>query len=150
MKVYRIGKWKYLNDISGEGARINGGRWNNIGFPMVYTSSHLSLAILEMLANNHRSMIDQEYGYIEIEIPEDSIETLKVGELNENWRAKPYSQFTIAKGTTWLKQKNSLALKVPSSVLKQESNILLNPLHPLFSKVQITLSGHIELDNRVV
>lgn len=149
MIVHRIAKWQYLEDITGTGARLYGGRWNREGYPLLYTSSNLSLAVLELLANNVRKLIDDTYGYISIEIPDLNIAILNTSDLNTDWRNAPYSEQTINMGTDWIKGGSSLALSVPSAALKQEQNLLINPIHPEFSLIKIVEKKKLELDGRV-
>jgi len=150
VKVYRIGKWKYLEDLSGLGAKLYGGRWNREGLPVVYTSEHLSLAVLELLANQIRNLIDETYGYIQIEIPDDSSHfNIEANDLQADWRNGIYDPSTIKIGSTWLQDRSSLLLSVPSAVLMQETNILINPQHPHFQSVRITDRAALALDSRV-
>jgi len=150
MIVYRIAKWKYLEDLSGTGARLYGGRWNKEGYAMLYTSTHLSLAVLELLANHVRELIDGSYGYIKINIP-DTLQTLRYNTdlLPQEWRDGMYADETVQSGTDWLMQKSSLTLYVPSAVLTQESNVLINPKHDGFSKLSILEKGELALDQRI-
>jgi RES domain-containing protein len=150
MLVYRIAKWPYLNDLSGQGARLFGGRWNAEGHAMLYTSHHLSLAVLEILANQIRQLVDDSYGYVVIEIPDDiPIDMYSLDDLPRLWRSNPYDQNTIQLGTQWLQKKESLILKVPSAVLHQESNILINPHHPDHHKIKIIETSMLQLDGRI-
>jgi len=150
MIAYRIAKKIYLSDLSGTGARINGGRWNQIGLPLVYTSSHLSLAALELLANQVRNLIDTTYGYIKISIPDDQVKHLSPDSLDSKWRLSPYHESTIQLGSDWIINQESLALAVPSAVLKQESNILINPMHSNYDTLVMLGTGDLQLDGRVV
>ena len=100
MEVYRIAKKEYLNDLSGTGAKINGGRWNREGLYMLYTSEHLSLAVLEILANQFRKKIDSRFGFLKLELPNDNImEYTDIEELKEGWRVSQYNEQTISLGT---------------------------------------------------
>jgi len=151
MRVFRIAKKIYLNDLSGMGAKIYGGRWNEVGLPLVYTADHLSLAVLEMLANQIRSLVDNTYGYIELEVPEKLItKTIKESNLGITWRQSHYNEQTVSIGTNWLLSQDSVAMSVPSAVLAQESNILLNPLHKDFNKIKTIREGELNLDGRLV
>lgn len=150
MEVYRIAKKSYLSDLSGTGARLYGGRWNKIGLPLLYTSSHLSLAVLELLANHVRQLIDDSYGYIKLEIPDVNLKKLPLASLHSNWRISPYHESTIEIGSTWIQSHESLGLEVPSAVLTQEQNILINPLHKEFRVLTILDIGELSLDGRVV
>lgn len=150
MIVYRITKKIYLNDITGAGAKLYGGRWNKEGLALLYTSENLSLAVLELLANQVRRLVDDTYGYIAIEIPDkETTQQLAESELPEEWRQNQYSEYTINKGSEWIIKQSSLALKVPSAVLAQENNILINPSHPDFKKIKIVTTGTLNLDGRV-
>ena len=150
MIVYRITKWEYLDDLTGKGARLYGGRWNQEGYEVLYTSAHLSLAVLELLANQVRNLVDDTYGYIRIEIPlSNDILQFNSDLLPSNWRNGVYAEETLQYGTDWLKQNSSLALEVPSAVLKQESNILINPNHPNFRSIRTIKKGKLELDGRI-
>lgn len=151
MEVYRIAKKKYLDDLSGFGAKLYGGRWNREGLQMLYTSAHLSLAVLEILANQFRKQIDHRFGYIKLHIPDKSIlELSDLGSLTEEWRVSQYVQQTVDLGSEWLLSQNSLALRVPSAVLAQESNILVNPFHKDFKKLTVIETAEVDLDGRVV
>lgn len=150
MVVYRIAKKIYLNDISGVGAKLYGGRWNKEGLSLLYTSENLSLAVLELLANQVRRLVDDTYGYIAIEVPEKyKPEIIKESDLPKNWRQNQYSEFTINKGSEWITGQSSLTLSVPSAVLSQENNILINPTHQHFKKLKIVTIGELKLDGRV-
>lgn len=133
------------------GAKIYGGRWNKVGLPLVYTSDHLSLAVLEMLANQIRSLVDDTYGYIQLDVPDSLIsKRIQDSELIPTWRQSQYEDQTVSIGTNWLLSKDSVAMQVPSAVLAQEHNILLNPLHRDFGKVTVLATGDLNLDGRLV
>lgn len=150
MIAYRIGKWKYLEDLTGIGAKLYGGRWNREGLPVLYASGHLSLAVLELLANQVRKLVDDTYGYIEIDIPEECSQYVYgLEDLDPKWRNEGYDQSTVDIGSEWLVERSSLLLSVPSAVLQQERNILINPHHPEFSKIRIKDKNRLELDGRV-
>ncbi len=150
MIVYRIAKEIYLNDISGTGAKLYGGRWNKEGLALLYTSQTLSLAVLELLANQVRRLVDDTYGYIAIEIPDSYPPViLDESDLPPDWRQNQYSEFTINTGSTWINSQESVAMAVPSAVLSQENNILINPSHPSFKKVKILSKGKLNLDGRI-
>ena len=150
MKVYRIAKWQYLEDLSGVGAKLYGGRWNEEGTAMVYTSAHLSLAVLELLANQVRRLVDDTYGYICIEIPDAiPLRSINKDDLSSDWRAAQYTDQTTRMGTQWIKLQESLGLMVPSAVLAQEYNVLINPSHRDFDQLIIKEVGKLNLDGRI-
>lgn len=133
MLLYRIAKQKYIQDISGYGARLYGGRWNEKGFSALYTSSSLSLCICETLVHCDKSIIPQNMFFAEMEFPDNLIPSdfIKIPEDSDQ----------ISVGTQWLKSKSSVCIKVPSIILPAEYNkdfnIIFNPEHPDFSKLKI-------------
>lgn len=151
MKLYRIAKQQFLEDLSGEGARLFGGRWNKLGYNMLYTSAYLSLSVLELLVHLDYKFVDDTFGFIEIEIPDSTIITkVDDGLLKRNWRSNPPQSFTQDYGTQWLQNSESLVLQVPSAVLPHETNFLINPRHKDFSKVGIVRKAVLELDSRLI
>ena len=150
MKIYRIAKQQFISDLSGEGARLYGGRWNKPGHNVLYCSKQLSLSVLELLVHVDYQFINQNFWFIEIELP-DSINTQKVSSkiLKQDWRHNPPLELTQNYGTDWLKSNKKLALSVPSAVLPNEHNILLNPNHIDFKDVKITKKEILDIDARV-
>ena len=149
MVVYRIAKKSYLLDLSGTGARLYGGRWNRVGVQMIYTSTHLSLAVLELLANHVRHLVDDYFGYIKLSIPDHMTRTINKNTLHQDWRISPYHDSTIQIGSSWVQHQSSLALTVPSAVLHHENNVLINPLHPDARTIEVVEMGELGLDGRV-
>ena len=148
MIVYRLTTGRYAHDISGTGAKLNGGRWNPVGFAVLYTSEFISLAILEILVRASRITSPDSYTLTSFEIPENNISNVDFKKLRTDWRSNLcYSQEI---GEDFLKGKDSLCLKVPSAIVPQENNFLFNPLHPDFNKVKIIASELLELDKRLM
>lgn len=151
MKIYRVAKKKFVKDLSGEGARLHGGRWNKKGRSMLYFSEHLSLCVLELLTRIDFEFLNEDYAFIEVEISEKLITTIPdIDALAENWRADPPVSNTSEFGSNWLSQNEHLALFVPSAVLPRERNILVNPNHFSISKLKILNEGPLELDPRLL
>jgi RES domain-containing protein len=148
MTVYRITNTNYKNDITGLGAKTYGGRWNLPGFAALYTCQHISLCVLEMLVNISMPESQIKYHLLEIQIPATAIPAViskKI--LKANWQDdEAYTQFM---GTEFLKAKQSLLLKIPSAVINEEFNYLINPLHNYFKKVSINNSYPFKFDNRL-
>jgi Uncharacterized conserved protein len=135
MILYRFSSRQYGGQLNGEGAKLFGGRWNSIGLPVVYCSTTISLAVLELLV--HYIHYDQlaSYELMVIEVPDKSIEEINLKQLKHKWQEDfSYSRFI---GDEFLKQSSSLLLKVPSSVIPEENNILINPGHKDFGKVKM-------------
>ncbi|WP_018613563.1 RES family NAD+ phosphorylase [Segetibacter koreensis] len=129
MIVYRIGRTKYANDLTGEGARLNGGRWNHRLSSCLYTSESRALAVLEYTVNVNIDDIPRALSISTIQIPESSILELTIAELPGDWRASPAPSSTREFGTQLLKKANFPVIKIPSAIIPEEHNFLLNPLH---------------------
>ncbi len=129
MLVYRIGKTKYKNDLTGHGARLNGGRWNHISLPCIYTSESRALALLEYTVNVNIDDIPRALSITTIEIPNDKIEEPKITDLPGDWTQIPAPVSTKDFGTLFLKSHRSSVLKIPSSIISKEYNFILNPQH---------------------
>ena len=137
--------WKLLpkrhqgEAFSGEGARIAAGRWNSRGTRAVYLSGSLSLAALEMLLYTGRAAFTIPLVVFRVEIPgEIAVETLAPEKLPANWRQQPPPESTRRLGSEWIARGSALALRVPSVLIPEDWNILINPAHPAFSKISIS------------
>jgi RES domain-containing protein len=147
MILYRFSRSEYANYISGEGARLKGGRWNSKGFAVIYTSSAISLSLLELLIHSASYDEIQTNVLMQIEAPDISIKSLTNTSLKQNWQNDiEYSRFI---GNEFLKNKESLLLKVPSAIIPDEYNILINPEHPGFKKVSLASAKIFEFDARL-
>lgn len=149
MKVYRIGKCNYINDLNGAGAAMYGGRWHSKGTYILYAASSASLALLESVV--HISNIQAfDFCMIWLEIPDNSIEKINIGQLPANWFENPSPDILKIVGDKFISEHKSLALEVPSAIVPEESNYLLNPSHPLFNKVKIIFQRNIAIDKRLM
>lgn len=139
IRAFRLCKTKFLTSaFAGEGARLNGGRWNSPWLAVVYASSSLSLATLKVLIHlEDPEVFARLFSWIPLEIPEDAIETLDESKLPTDWCADETSISSRSIGDAWLRSQRSAVLAVPSVVTPGESNYLLNPAHPRFPEIQI-------------
>jgi RES domain-containing protein len=135
--------------FSGEGARRYGGRWNAPGRPVVYASLHLSLAALETLAHADRRRFERDYVAFEIIVPNELILELRDEDLPAGWRSRPSSAGARTVGDAWLTQRASVALSVPSVLVPQERNLLLDPVHPRFDEVRVEPPRAFRFDERL-
>jgi RES domain-containing protein len=151
MELYRITQEKYAVDLSGNGARIFGGRWNSEGLFAMYTSSSRSLALLETLAHSSAKMLSERiYLLVTFSMPD----TIKREELDKNklfdgWDAPDTRPVTKKLGDNFLRSKSSLLLSVPSVLIPEENNYLLNPLHPDMKRIKLLHKRRIQFDPRV-
>jgi RES domain-containing protein len=147
IKAYRILKRKFAGSaFSGEGARRYGGRWNSPGVAVVYTSSTISLAILEWRANLTQWPAPSSV-LIEIEFDASLIWTPT--KLPMGWKRWPSPNSNTAVGDNWVRSKKSAVLKMPSAVVPEEVNYILNPAHPDFRKISIGKPRRFEPDPRL-
>lgn len=147
--VYRITRKRYQDTaFDGEGARRYPGRWNSRGTPMVYTASSRSLAILEILVNYEaEELLMRDYVVIPATIPEALI--LTAANLPKDWSVSPIAPASREFGDAWVSGQDSAALSVPSTVVPEEDNILLNPGHPEFHKIVIGEATELTVDPRL-
>ncbi|MCW1431733.1 RES family NAD+ phosphorylase [Novosphingobium sp. JCM 18896] len=125
------------DDLSGTGAEVFGGRWNEVGVPLVYASSSRSLACLETLVHLGVGALPLNRYLVAIDIPDDLLASAEQVEPTElvGWDAEPAGRASIAFGTGWAKSRLSLLLVVPSVIVPEERNLLINPAHPAAARV---------------
>lgn len=148
MQVWRITDERYADDpLSGEGARRYGGRFNSRGSAIVYTSSTLSLAVLEVVVQ--RGIVERldSLVYCSARIPEGTLGPRP--DLPEDWNARPPRAASQHVGDRFVRGKSHLAMPVPSVVLPPEDNILINPAHPQFGEVEVSETEPLPIDPRL-
>lgn len=126
MKVYRITKTKYAEDLSGTGAKLYGGRWNHIDSACIYTAESRALSVLEYAVNINIDFIPRALSLCVFEIDESQVYSLNQKGLPGNWRATPAPKSTKDYGTQFLKS-NKPILKIPSIIIPEEFNYIINP-----------------------
>ncbi|MFT3981389.1 MAG: RES family NAD+ phosphorylase [Ferruginibacter sp.] len=149
MIIYRIANSLHSQDLTGTGAKLFGGRWNSAGVPMLYCSQHISLAVLELMVHSRLRDYYINLDLLEIKVPDmASIPEISLGKLKTSWEKDAgYSQFI---GDEFIRNNQSLILKVPSAVIQQEYNFLINPLHNDFKKVKIAETKEFVTDERLL
>jgi RES domain-containing protein len=150
MHVWRISKAKFAESaFSGEGARLFDGRWNFEGVPMVYTSSSLALAAIEFFVHLDPSDAPDDLVSMKAELPDElRMERIHEGQLPPNWR-RVDNNYLQKLGSDWAKSRNSVALLVPSAVVEEEWNVLLNPRHPDFATIAVEPAKPFHYDERM-
>lgn len=136
--AFRLCKTKHLaSAFSGEGARLNGGRWNSPGLAVVYMASSLSLATLEILVHlENPETFARWFSWVPVEIPDDAVEWLNTTQLRPAWCDDETNLASRSVGDAWLLSMRSAVLAVPSVVTPGEWNYLLNPAHPRFPEIK--------------
>jgi RES domain-containing protein len=153
MKVLRIERHKYLSTtLQGIGASMTDGfRWNSQHTRIVYNSESRSLAMLEVAVhlNIHENLPNDRY-LLEIEIP-DYIQILEVmlEDLPENWDAKPPTLETQTIGDDFVYGNDAAVLKVPSAIIPEEFNYLINPNHKDAKRIKVLNERKLEFDERL-
>lgn len=153
MKVFRIEREKFLDTtLEGTGASLSsGGRWNSLHTRMVYTAGSRALAILEIAVHLDLSedLPDDRY-MVEIFIPDDlKLQTLDARDLPSGWDAKPPRQLTQLLGDKFVRESAAAVLRVPSAIVPEEYNYLINPLHPSADQVKVVGASPLVLDGRL-
>jgi RES domain-containing protein len=135
--------------FDGEGSRINSGRWNSIGTGLIYTSQGESLAALEILVHLQASHLLMSYSSIPVAFDNSLVEVIDPATLPANWRRSPAPAALQEIGDQWATEQRSVVLQVPSTIVPNESNFLLNPAHPDFAQVDIGPPSPFPFDQRL-
>ena len=133
------------DSLSGKGAEISGGRWNRTGNPVIYTASNVSLAALETLVHFNAALLPLNRILVRIEVSKDVWDERVVADsasLQVGWDVVPPGMVTLDFGDQWLRSGASALLQVPSAIVPEEYNVLINPRHPSMAKGSIKAIKH--------
>ena len=150
MRVWRIARAAYP-PLDGEGARLHGARWNSPGVAVAYTAGSLALAIVELLVHTDPDLIPADLTAFEIEIPDGTATTrVEHGALRDGWT--DHTDFSPCReiGDAWARGGESCILQVPSAVVPEESNFLVNPRHPDAATIRVLSSRPFAFDPRLL
>lgn len=152
MVVYRIDQAaRQDNALTGIGAELYGGRWNAIGDKAVYCAAHRSLALLEVLAHvRQQSLFPVERVMLSITVPVEDLDEIDASTLPSGWNDLTSYHLTTAVFAKHCLAKNKIGLKVPSAIVPEEFNVILNPLHMDFAGVQVMDTKLIKWDSRLM
>ena len=120
------------DDLSGAGMKASGGRWSEVGTAIVYASETRALACLETVVHLKEGSLRFNRYLVEITIPDDvwaTAEVQRAAGLRVGWDAQPPGQVSLQFGTDWLRSGRSALLVVPSVIVPEECNVLINPAH---------------------
>lgn len=149
--AWRIVKKRYAGAaFDGEGARRYGGRWNPPGISVVYASETRALCLLEVLAGIRSVKPIHAYVLIPVTFDDSLVTSVALDKLPTNWRQSPPPASTRRIGHDWIDHKDSLILRVPSAIVPEEVNYLLNPAHPDFANVEIGARQDVTIDRRLL
>lgn len=120
------------NDLSGTGAKFTGGRWNSPGQAMLYASTTIALAALETIVHLSQGGLPLNRYLVRIDIPDSTWAKrmeLTLDTAPGGWDSLPAGFTSVNHGDQWLVSQSSAVLVVPSIVVPEEQNVLLNPAH---------------------
>jgi RES domain-containing protein len=150
MRVWRISRRIYP-PLDGEGARINGARWNRAGSRVAYTAGSLSLAIVELLVHTDPDIVPNDLAAHEIEIPESvSRRNVERDELPAGWDSHDDLGLCQVVGEEWLRSGDECVLVVPSAIVPVEFNYLINPIHREVGRIEVVSSKPFSFDPRLL
>ncbi|MGC6425731.1 MAG: RES family NAD+ phosphorylase [Akkermansiaceae bacterium] len=150
-RAYRLVSPKRESEaLNGKGAALFGGRWNSEGTRLVYMSLHRSLSALETLVHlSTPGARKLRFILLTIRIPTESIHDFR-NSVPDHWNEGPQGmRHTQKLGDDWVRRKHSLALLVPSAVIQEEANLIVNPLHKAAGTLKIEDSRNFYFDGRL-
>ena len=130
-------------------ARLYGGRWNSPGNSVVYTAGSISLATLELLVHLDSTATLPSYSICSVDFDVSLVEVLDPARLRSNWHQSPRPIELQVLGDNWISNRSSAVLQVPSAIVGDESNYLINPTHRDFVKLVFGKMKPFKLDSRL-
>ena len=149
MPVWRLCRAVHAAEaFSGEGARRFGGRWNSRGVPVVYASTSLALAAIELFVHIEPNQAPGDLVYLSAELPEDEpMRVIEPARLPAGWQAD--ESLTRSLGDAWIQEAATLALRVPSVPIPPDWNVLINPRHPRAGEIRVDAPRPFVFDARM-
>ncbi|HET7896129.1 MAG TPA: RES family NAD+ phosphorylase [Flavisolibacter sp.] len=149
MQLFHLGNSRYARQLTGEGARLFGGRWNMKGDACIYTSGTRSLCILEYAANVQLDELPPELSMTEYAIPDNLCRIIPGNDLPADWFLLPAPMSSKLFGSALLSDKDCVCFAVPSAIVPAELNYILNPAADQFSQVTIKATEPFSFDHRI-
>jgi RES domain-containing protein len=147
--LWRIARRPHALDQLGVGARQAGGRWNHRGTAVIYAGLTIALAALEKFVQL-AGVVATDLVLVRIELPDAAAtEDRGPADLPVDWNLVPPGPGSMTFGTTWAREKRSLALYVPSVLIPEEKNAVLNPSHEEFPRVRMVIERDFRYDPRM-
>ena len=112
------------------------GRWHHAGQPVVYLTESPAGALLEVCVHTSANDVPTDFSMLKIEVSEVQVQAIQPDELPVGWQSR--LEVTRDFGTAWLQKKETALLRVPSAIVPETANVLLNPAHPDAKKFKIT------------
>jgi RES domain-containing protein len=151
MHIYRLGPKKFAPDLDGVGAKLYGGRWNHIGTACIYASASRALSMLEYSAHISLALFKPDLVFTTYDVNQDDFLRIDLQDLPENWNSIPVLNESMSVGTNhFTTNLDSLGIIVPSTIIPDELNYIINPLSSKFSNlVVLSIIDH-TFDLRVI
>ncbi len=149
MLLYRISRKIHASKLDGEGARLFGGRWNNVGTRCIYASETRALAVLEFIVNTPASEMPEDLVLITLKVPEEVNLVHQPKDLPDDWNLKRAPLSTRNFGDKLLNDGTHLLIRLPSVVIPEEYNCIINPLHAAIKGIKVENITPFSLDERV-
>lgn len=150
MRVWRIAKQRHALDRKGTGGLIDGGRWHGQGTPVIYAGLTVEICAMERLVHT-ASILPGDLVLVSISIPDDQelYEELAATALPQGWDATPPGDPSIEVGMEFLRSGRALGLIVPSAVVPEARNMIINPFHPRFGEATLAIERPFVFDSRL-
>ncbi|NTS41949.1 RES family NAD+ phosphorylase [Flavisolibacter sp. BT320] len=147
MQVYRITLARYAGSLHASG---NTARWNAKDVKMIYTASSRALACLENVVHRSGIGLKEAFRTMIIQVPDGlPITRIDKSSLLPDWHAFINYPYTQSLGNAWIDESDTAVLRVPSAIIPEEFNYLLNPLHPDFMQIQVVSTEPFAFDPRI-
>lgn len=147
MKVYRIVHKKWASTLKPSGAPA---RWNSKGVNVIYTSGSQALSCLENVVHRSGEGLNKFFKLLIIEIPDKiQFERVFLSKLITNWSDYTNFPYTQIIGDKWINGNSTVVLRVPSAIIPEEYNYILNPAHSDFEKISILSIDDFVFDSRI-
>ena len=150
MRLWRITTRKWALDTLCDGARLYGGRWNPVAFPVMYAGTTIEICALEkfvhLAGSAHPPLV-----LVAIDVPDDPalIFRPQIKALPVDWADLPAPASTQEFGRRWIESGRGLMLVVPSAIIPESHNVVLNPRHPAFRDIRLEIAREFTFDARM-
>ena len=150
MRLWRIATRKWALDTMCEGARLYGGRWNPVALPVMYAGTTIEICALEKFVHlagvPHPPLV-----LVAIDVPDEAALAWRprLNELPADWAALPAPASTQEFGRVWIESARGLVLYVPSAIIPESVNAVLNPRHPAYRDIRLEIVREFTFDARM-
>lgn len=150
MRLWRITTKKWALDKLCDGARSHGGRWNPIGYPVMYAGTTIEICALEkfvhLAGSAHPPLV-----LVSIEVPddEDLFFRPQLADLPKDWADLPVPASTQEFGRKWIEPVSQLVMFLPSAIIPESTNAVINPRHPSYRDVKPKIVREFTFDARM-